>query len=112
MSLKDSYNKNKLQQVGLKNSTQKNISDFNQELESEKYVLELTKKYENNLLDIDYSNPSNFARFGLARKYYENIVNRIIDYYPYDGSKYEQLKFENELNPLEKYVFNFIKIFL
>jgi len=107
MSLKDSYNKNKLQQVGLKNSTQKNISDFNQELESEKYVLELTKKYENNLLDIDYSNPSNFARFGLARKYYENIVNRIIDYYPYDGSKYEQLKFENELNPLEKYVFNF-----
>lgn len=107
MSIKDSYNKNKSQSVGLKNSTQKNITDFNQDLESEKYVAELTKKYENNLLDVDFSNPSNFARFGLARKYYENITNKIIDYYPYDGSKYEQLKFENELNPLEKYVFNY-----
>lgn len=106
MSLKDSY-KSKDQQVGLKNSTQKNIIDYNNDLESEKYVNELAKKHQNNLLDVDFSNPSNFARFGLARKYYENITNRIVDYYPYDGSKYEQLKFENELNPLEKYVFNF-----
>jgi hypothetical protein len=107
MSLKNSYNKIKNQDVGLKNSTQKNISDFNEDLESEKYVSELTRKYDNHLLDVDFSNPSNFAKFGLARKYYENIVNRIVDYYPYDGSKYEQLKFENELNPLEKYVFNY-----
>lgn len=106
MSLKDSY-KSKDQKVALKNSTQKNIIDYNNDLESEKYVNELAKKHQNNLLDVDFSNPSNFARFGLARKYYENITNRIVDYYPYDGSKYEQLKFENELNPLEKYVFNY-----
>lgn len=106
MSLKDSFNKNKSQAVPNKPLVQKNSNDFG-DLESENYVKEFNKKSNNFLLDIDYSDPTNFAKFGLARKYYENIVTRITDFYPYDGSKYEQLKFENELNPLEKYVFNY-----
>lgn len=107
MSLKDLVNKNKTQQTALKNVAQKNINNFETNLESTNYVTELNKKNEAHLLDVDYSDPSKFARFGLARKYYEGLSTKISDYYPYDGSKYEQLKFENELNPLEKYIFNY-----
>jgi hypothetical protein len=107
MSIKSFFNKNKTQEVAFKNSTQKNISNFGENLESDNYVKELNKKNQNYLPDVDYSNPTNFARFGLARKYYEGLVTKITDYYPYDGSKYEQLKFENELNPLERYIYNF-----
>lgn len=107
MSLKDFFNKNKSQATPTKPLVQKNINDFADLLESDNYVKEFEKKNQNYLLDVDYSDPKNFAKFGLARKYYENVVGRINDYFPYDGSKYEQLKFENELNPLEKYIYNF-----
>ena len=108
MSLKDFFNKNKTRQSSFNASIQKSTVDFfDTELESDKYVKEVEKKNSNYLLDIDYSDPKNFAKFGSARKYYESLVNRITDYFPYDGSKYEQLKFENELNPLEKYIFNY-----
>ena len=107
MSIKSFFNKNKTQEVAFKNSTQKNISNFGDNLESDNYVKELNKKNQNYLPDVDYSDPTKFARFGLARKYYEGFVTKVTDYYPYDGSKYEQLKFENELNPLERYIYNF-----
>lgn len=106
MSLKDFFNKNKSQEGAVKTAAQKTIENFS-ELESDNYVKELNKKNENYLLDVNYSDPANFAKFGLARKYYEGLVTKITDYYPYDGSNYEQLKFENELNPLEKYIFNY-----
>jgi hypothetical protein len=107
MSLKDFFSKNKSQATPTKPLVQKNINDFSELLESDNYVKEFDKKNQNHLLDVDYSDPKNFAKFGLARKYYENIVGRITDYFPYDGSKYEQLKFENDLNPLERYIYNF-----
>jgi len=107
MSLKDFFSKNKSQETPTKPLVQKNINDFSDLLESDNYVKEFDKKNQNHLLDVDYSDPKNFAKFGLARKYYENIVGRITDYFPYDGSKYEQLKFENDLNPLERYIYSF-----
>jgi len=80
MSIKSFFNKNKTQEVAFKNSTQKNISNFGENLESDNYVKELNKKNQNYLPDVDYSNPTNFARFGLARKYYEGLVTKITDY--------------------------------
>jgi hypothetical protein len=107
MSIKNLFNKNK-SQTTTKGLIQKSINDFyGTEVESENFVKEIDKKNNNFLLDIDYSDPKNFAKFGMARKYYEGLVNRIVDYYPYDGSKYQQIKFENELNQLEKYIFNY-----
>ena len=35
---------------------------------------------------IDFSDPANFAKFGLAEEYYKLSIERIHDYYPYDGS--------------------------
>jgi len=55
---------------------------------------------------IDYSEPGNFAFYGSAQMYYSGAFNRILDFYPYDGSKAEKNEFYNKLYPVEKYVFD------
>ena len=55
---------------------------------------------------LDYSEPANFVKFGLAHRYYVDALEYIADEYPYDGTSKEKIEFENQLNPLEKYIFN------
>ena len=55
-------------------------------------------------LDLDLSNPKNFARFGSAELYYEKAFEHIQKYYPYDGSKYEKLAFSNSGSILDLYI--------
>ena len=55
---------------------------------------------------VDYSKPENFAKFGSAEEYYKNAFTHVVNFYPYDGSSKEKLKFENNLNPFEKYIFD------
>ena len=55
---------------------------------------------------VDYSNPANFVKFGSAQKYYNDSMNYVAGYYPYDGPAAEKIKFYNDLNPLEKYIFD------
>lgn len=55
---------------------------------------------------IDYSDPENFAFYGSAQMYYSGAFNRILDFYPYDGSKAEKNEFYNKLYPIEQYVFD------
>ena len=57
------------------------------------------------LPDLDYGNPHKFVKYGSAELYYENAFNYISNYYPYDGSSYEKVKFYNDISPLEKYIF-------
>ena len=55
---------------------------------------------------IDFSDPANFAKFGLAEEYYKLSIERIHDYYPYDGSDREKLLFELSSSYLDKYIFD------
>ncbi len=55
---------------------------------------------------VDYSQPQNFVKFGSAYMYYSGALNRIVDYYPYDGSKAERNEFYNKLFDVEKYIFD------
>ena len=55
---------------------------------------------------LDYSDPANFVKFGSAFRYYVDALEYIADEYPYDGTSKEKIEFENQLNPLEKYIFN------
>ena len=56
--------------------------------------------------NIDYGDPENFAKFGSAYYYYSGAIGRIVDYYPYDGSDFEQNDFYNRSLDVEKYIFN------
>ena len=53
---------------------------------------------------VDYSLPENFVRFGSARLYYKSALNRIKDYYPYDGSEAEKNEFLNGCLDIERYI--------
>ena len=55
---------------------------------------------------VDYSEPTNFAFYGSAYLYYSGAINRILDFYPYDGSRAEQNEFYNGLYSVEKYIFD------
>ena len=55
---------------------------------------------------VDFGLPGNFARYGSAEEYYSQALNRICNYYPYDGSLKERVKWENESTYLDLYVFD------
>ena len=74
--------------------------------ESSQNVSELTTKQEAFIPQIDWSEPANFAKYGSAYLYYKAAIERILDYYPYDGSAAEINKFYNDLLDIEKYIFD------
>ena len=54
---------------------------------------------------IEYAKPENFARYGSAYLYYQGAFNRILDFYPYDGSDAEINEFNNKANGIDRYIF-------
>ena len=56
--------------------------------------------------NVDFSDPSNFVRFGSAKEYYEGSIKRIYEQYPYDGSEAEKLKFYNDSTYLDQWLFD------
>ena len=76
------------------------------DVESSRNVEQLSEKQTTFVPQIDFSEPENFVKYGSAYLYYKAAVERIYDYYPYDGSDAEINKFYNGLLDIEKYVFN------
>ena len=93
------------------NSNRNYLSDTDQktqfnEVESNKNVEQISLKQNTFVPQVDFSNPENFVRYGSAYLYYKGAIERIYDYYPYDGSDAEINKFYNELLDVEKHIFN------
>ena len=57
---------------------------FNDSVESEKNLKQLVIRDNQNVPQINYADPKNFARYGSAYLYYKTAIERILDYYPYD----------------------------
>ena len=55
---------------------------------------------------IDYSEPENFAKYGSAFLYYKSSLERIYNFFPYDGSDGEINEFFNQSLPHERYIFD------
>lgn len=100
MSLKDLFKKN-----SGKILDKTSIADQFSELESENYETELLKEKNRYIPRIDFSEPTNFAKFGSAEKYYNDAIASIYNSYPYDGSLYEKLKWHNSNSNIANYVF-------
>jgi len=87
------------------------LSDTNQkdafkDVESAKNVAEIREKQTSFIPPLDYSEPKNFVKYGSANLYYKSAIDRIIDYFPYDGSDAEINGFYNESLNIEKYIFD------
>jgi len=87
------------------------LSDTNQkdafeDVESQRNVEAIRVEQEAFVPQIDYANPANFARYGSAYLYYKSAIERILDFYPYDGSDAEINEFHNKSLDIENYIFN------
>ena len=87
------------------------VSDTNQkdafsDAESSRNVNAINEKQNTFEPQIDYNEPLSFARFGSAELYYQGAIDRIIDFYPYDGSDAEYNEFFNKSLSIEKFIFN------
>ena len=95
-------------------STDKNTNYLSETTEKEAFssvessanVQAKAKKQSTFVPQIDYSNPASFARYGSAYLYYKSGIERIYNYYPYDGSDAEITAFYNKSLGIEKYIFN------
>ena len=55
--------------------------------------------------DVDFSSPESFCFYGSAEKYYEDAIENILEYYPYDGSNAEKNQWKLEASYLDQFVF-------
>ena len=75
-------------------------------VESAQNVEAVYKKQSAFVPQVDYSDPQTFARYGSANLYYKSAIERILDFYPYDGSGAEITEFYNKSLDIEKYIFD------
>ena len=80
--------------------------DVFKDVESGRNVKAIAEKQETFIPHVDYGKPANFARYGSAYMYYQSAMDRIADYYPYDGSDAEINEFHNKSLDIEKYILN------
>ncbi len=103
MSIKKLFDSTNSSRNYLSTTTEK---DSFKNVESSKNIQELTEKQKTYIPQIDYSKPERFVRYGSAYLYYKGAMERIYNYYPYDGSDAEITSFYNDLLGVEKFIFD------
>ena len=103
MTLKKLLQNNKQAVTISKYLKKSSVSSLGGGIESPGHLSESLEKRDYYLPQIDYSAPENFVKFGSAEKYYQNVFDYVSNYYPYDGSGFDKVKFYNDAAPLEKY---------
>ena len=101
MSIKDLFEKGKTFQ----HSSLKNAEEIGKEVESTGYVERRLQDEERFVPQVDFNDPASFARYGSAEKYYKDSFERILQTYPYDGSKKEKLEWKLSSSHIDNYIF-------
>ena len=101
MSLKDLFNENK----NLKSFEPVSKEDFKDETESFDYANAIRQRDARFVATEGFDDPSAFARFGSAEKYYEDSIKRIYNTYPYDGSLKEKVLWEVSSSLIDLHIF-------
>ena len=76
------------------------------DVESGRNVKAIKERQDTFTPHVGYGDPANFVKYGSAYLYYESAMDRVIDYYPYDGSDAELNEFYNKSLDIEKYIFD------
>ena len=82
------------------------LNDLGSGIESANYVKSRIKEQERFIPYVDFSEASNFARYGSAEKYYNDSFTYISSEYPYDGSSKEKIEWGLSGSYFDRYVFN------
>jgi len=100
MSIKDLFGKS------TNYVSETNQKDAFADTESSRNVKQIVEKQNSFEPQIDYTDPQTFAKYGSAEMYYKSAIDRILDFYPYDGSDAEYNNFYNKSLDIEKFIFN------
>jgi len=103
MSIKDLFGKYQQPTQILSSDS---ISNISRDAESERYVEQKIKDKERYIPQLDFKDPANFAKFGLAEEYYEQSFVKIYNTFPYDGSRHEVQEWFNSASFFDKYIFD------
>ena len=93
MSIKKLFGSTEKSRNYLSTTTEK---DAFKDAESSKNIEARKRKQDTFVPQVNYSEPNNFAKYGSAYLYYKSAIERIHDYYPYDGSDAEITEFYNK----------------
>ena len=102
MSIKKLFDKGKTSKV----VSSTDLERLSEDIESSENLEQRFKDIDRFVPSVDFANPENFARFASAEKYYTDAMDRIVRYYPYDGSEAELNEFHNESSYIDKYIFD------
>jgi hypothetical protein len=83
-----------------------NLTGSNNFFSSIGEITESAKLQNKFISNVDYSQPENFAKFGLAEEYYKSAINYIATEYPFDSYTEAKNKWINSLTELEYYLLN------
>jgi len=98
MSLKDLFNKKEVVN---------NVVEEFSEIYSSNEINTANSIIKHKILpNINFKNPANFVKFGFAEEYYKNSFNYILDSFPYDGSREQEIGWLNNATYLDKFIFN------
>jgi len=99
LSIKELFNKNKL-------LAQTSMDALTSSVESAGYVTEFLVDRDRIIPQVDFSDPSQFCKFGSAKKYYVDSIQNIYQNFPFDGSGKEKLEFYNSSSGVDLHVLN------
>ena len=103
MSIKDLFKNRESFKLSSLKSADKTAREIG---ESSEFIEQHNADRERFIPPIDYSDPANFAKYGLAEEYYDNAIKRIYQTYPYDGSLREKTAWHNSSSYVDKYIFD------
>jgi hypothetical protein len=106
MGTKSFFNKQKSQEVKIRGQEKSTVEDVKQNVESIDYIKEYSIDKLNFVPQLDFQDPANFVKYGSAKDYYVDLVDSVIQAYPYDGSLAERLKYRNGLVAIQQHEFD------
>jgi len=84
----------------------KSAADIGAEIESVEYHQQDIIHEKRFIPNVNFDDPTTFARYGSAEEYYVQSLERVYDTYPYDGSRKERLEWENDSTYIDLYLFD------
>ncbi len=81
------------------------MDSLGDQVESAGYIKVELENKERVVPTVDFSKPSNFAKYGSAEQYYKTSIERIYKTYPYDGSKKEKIQWSLTSSYIDNYIF-------
>ena len=106
MGTKSFFNKQKSLETKIRGQEKSSIDDVKQDVESVDYVREFSTDKLDFVPQLDFQDPANFVKYGSAKDYYIDLVDSVVQSYPYDGSLTERLKYRNGLVAIQKHEFD------